>query len=152
MTAPAYKNNSALWHQYAYSQMMCENLIPQIQKEMESLHKRINKLKAVAIFASLQSTSFNEINCFVSNIHRYKSALDDIATIHIKTDDFHTFEVCINQHNDFKVQQIAYRVHNLSLPRRISLVKALSKVSGLEASHKIALLIHRARNFEIRKV
>lgn len=138
--------------EYMYSQVYSEHTLGNIQAEVKDLQKKISKLRAIASFLDLQATDFSQVNCFISHIERFKDNKDDLATIVIRAQTFVGFRICINTKNDLKVQQIACRVHNLSKQRREALVKSLLKVKDVDAHIKYAQIIHRARNFEIRKI
>lgn len=146
------KHPPDIWHEYIFGQVINEHTAVQVQKELETVNKRIAKLRNIAEFISLQSTSFDKVNCFVCQIIRYKDNRDDIARFMIKTDGFESFDVCINTKNDFNVIEIAFRVHSLSANRRKVLVNSLRKTQGVEAHIERAVMIHRARNFQIRKI
>lgn len=149
---PKIKHPPDIWHEYIFGQVINEQTACYVQKELETVNKRVAKLRNIAEFISLQSTSFDKVNCFVCQIIRYKDNRDDIARFMIKSDEFERFDVCINTQNDFKVIEIAYKVHSLSANRRKVLVSSLRKVKGPEAHIDRAVMIHRARNFEIRKI
>lgn len=152
MTTSLSKAIGNFQREYIFSQVISENAIEQINVELESVNKRLTKLKAVAAFLALQSQHFDQVHCFISNIRRTKEVDDDIATFMIRIEQFEAFDVCINAKDDFKVQQIAYKVHNLSLNRRTTLVDKLRKCTGPSAPTKRAMTIHRVRNFEVRKI
>ncbi len=95
------KQSSGVWHEYIFSQVLSEKALQTIHTELDSVKKRLEKLKAVASFLTLQAESFDKVNCFVSDIRRTKTNADDIASFMIRTDRFERFDVCINTKNDF---------------------------------------------------
>ncbi len=149
---PKIKHPPDIWHEYIFGQVISEQTAAQVQKELETVNKRISKLRAIAEFLSLQAASFDKVNCFVCQIIRFKDNRDDIARFMIKDKGFHAFDVCINTKNDFKVMEIAYKVHSFSSNRRKALVNVLSNIVGEDAHIQRAMAIHKTRNFEIRKV
>jgi hypothetical protein len=141
-----------VWKEYVFAQAISEKDLEQVSIEVQSVQKRLRKLKAVSAFLCLQVSNVDALNCFVSRIIRTKTDYDDIATLMIKTEKFERFDICINTKNDFKVQEIACKVHNLTQHRRKLLVESMRKYTGPDAHIKRIIAIHRARNFEIRKV
>jgi len=142
----------SLWRDYLFGQAISEKTLESVRIQIANVTKKLEILRAVARFMDMQAVSPGNVNCYVWRIQRPVTQDDDTAVLMIKTDTFEPFEVCINTKNDIKVQKIAYKVHNLTAQRRLLLVKALKKCTGLDAHIKRAQAIHRARNFEIRKV
>lgn len=125
-----------------------------IKVRIAAYKKKARALEKLSAYLGLLSMGAEHVNAYVQRIQRFPDPhRDDVAWIVVKTRKAaDLFLVCINTKGDFKVHEIAMKVHNLTPYKRNMLVEQMKKNDKMDAHIKNAQAIHAIRNFEIKKV